>query len=135
MPKNVKTKKNSDKKQVKVKREFVLSSEIEHTVYGQAKKILGDCNFMVDCFDGVERLCHIRKKVKRDIVQLDSIVLIGLRDYQDGKADIIFVYNRDEVNELKRLNEIPENAGIGRKIGDEEDAKEDTEIGYNFDEI
>lgn len=135
MPKNVKTKKNSDKKQVKVKRQIVLSSEIEHTVYGQAKKILGDCNFIINCFDGVERMCHIRKKIKRDIVQLDSIVLIGLRDYQEEKGDIIFVYTRDEVNELKRLNEIPENAGVGRLLGDEEDNKEDQEIGYNFDDI
>lgn len=134
MPKNVKSKKNSDKKQVKAKREIVFSSQVEYTVYGQAKKILGDCNFMVQCFDGIERLCHIRKKVRRDIVQLDSIVLVGLRDYQDGKADIIFVYNREEINELKKLNEIPENVGLGKAVGDEQD-NDDNEIGYDFDQI
>jgi translation initiation factor 1A len=36
-----------------------------------------------------------------------DIVLLGLRDFQDGKADVIHKYNADEVHELKRLGELP----------------------------
>merc|ERR1719400_128448 len=40
------------------------------------------------CFDGVKRLCHIRGKMRKKVwVAQGDIVLIGLRDYQDGKAD------------------------------------------------
>merc|ERR1712061_43687 len=40
------------------------------------------------CFDGVERLCHIRGKLRKKVwIAQSDIVLVGLRDYQDAKAD------------------------------------------------
>merc|ERR1719265_1535642 len=42
------------------------------------------------CFDGVKRLCHIRGKLRKKVwINQSDIVLIGLRDYQDAKADVI----------------------------------------------
>merc|ERR1719320_94516 len=42
------------------------------------------------CFDGVKRLCHIRGKLrKKGWINQSDIVLIGLRDYQDAKADVL----------------------------------------------
>lgn len=37
-----------------------------------------------------------------------DIILIGLRDYQDTKADVILRYNPDEARNLKAYGELPE---------------------------
>jgi len=37
-----------------------------------------------------------------------DIILIGLRDYQDSKADVILRYNPDEARNLKSYGELPE---------------------------
>ena len=37
-----------------------------------------------------------------------DIILIGLRDYQDAKADVILRYNPDEARNLKTYGELPE---------------------------
>ena len=37
-----------------------------------------------------------------------DIILIGLRDYQDAKADVILRYNPDEARNLKAYGELPE---------------------------
>merc|ERR1712131_464250 len=51
------------------------------------------------CFDGTKRLCHIRGKLrKRQWINAQDIILVGLRDYQDQKADVIMEYNSEEDN-------------------------------------
>ena len=37
-----------------------------------------------------------------------DIILIGLRDYQDSKADVIFKYTLEEAKNLKVYGELPE---------------------------
>lgn len=131
MPKSDKTKKNSQKGTKPAKREIVY--KVDGSVYGQATKLLGDCNFMVYCFDGKDRLCHIRRKIKRDKVAVDSIVMVGTRDYQDNKGDIIYVYTREEAAVLRSEKEIPDNVNIGNGIDVASDDDDDT--GFNFAEI
>ena len=41
-------------------------------------------------------------------IGVGDIVLIGLRDFQDDKADIIMKYTPDEARQLKAYGEIPE---------------------------
>ena len=41
-----------------------------------------------------------------------DIVLIGLRDYQDAKADVILRYNPDEARNLKTYGELPESGEL-----------------------
>lgn len=41
-----------------------------------------------------------------------DIVLVGLRDYQDEKADVIMKYTADEARVLKQYGELPENIRI-----------------------
>ena len=48
-------------------------------------------------------------------IGVGDIVLIGLRDFQDDKADIIMKYTPDEARQLKAYGEIPEN---GNKSGE-----------------
>merc|ERR1719190_131805 len=58
------------------------------------------------CFDGVKRLCHIRGKLRKKVwIAQSDIVLVGLRDYQDAKADVILKYSPDEARNLKSYGE------------------------------
>ena len=45
-------------------------------------------------------------------INAGDIILIGLRDYQDTKADVILKYNSDEARNLKAYGELPENGKI-----------------------
>merc|ERR1712181_69383 len=44
------------------------------------------------------------------------IVLIGLRDYQDAKADVILKYSADEARNLKSYGEFPESVKINETV-------------------
>merc|ERR1712061_757359 len=83
-------------------------------------------------FDGVKRLCHIRGKLRKKVWIKSDIVLIGLRDYQDAKADVILKYSADEARNLKSYGEFPESVKINETVdfGGEGD---DDEI--EFDEV
>merc|ERR1719403_607585 len=75
------------------------------------------------CFDGVERLCHIRGKLRKKVwIAQSDIVLVGLRDYQDAKADVILKYSPDEARNLKSYGEFPESVKINETVtfGDEQ---------------
>lgn len=138
MPKSDKSKKNGSSRQPKENASsdtIVLSSNVEGTTYGQVIRVLGDCNFTVMCFDGKQRLCHVRKSIKKqkNRVENDSIVLVGLRDYQDEKGDIVYIYTKEQVSVLKRMHEIPTNTVSRSDAIDEEE--EDDESGIIFDEI
>merc|ERR1719350_1442897 len=42
------------------------------------------------CFDGVKRLCHIRGNLRKKVwINQSDIILVGLRDYQDAKPEVI----------------------------------------------
>merc|ERR1712126_722717 len=65
------------------------------------------------CFDGTKRLCHIRGKLrKRQWINAQDIILVGLRDYQDQKADVIMKYNSDEARRLKNLGHLPDSVNL-----------------------
>ena len=94
--------------------------------------MLGNGRLEAYCFDGANRLCHIRGKLRKKVyteLQYDcnmciylglhhyqfqvwinqgDIILVGLRDYQDNKADVILRYNPDEARNLKSYGELPE---------------------------
>ena len=91
------------------------------TEYAQVTRMLGNGRLEAFCFDGVNRLCHIRGKLRKrvwiGVVRRHSchawhsasslfprvapllpcpqgdIVLLGLREFQDQKADIILKYD------------------------------------------
>lgn len=75
--------------------------------------MLGNGRLEAMCFDGTKRLCHIRGKLRKKVwINQGDIILVGLRDYQDAKADVILKYNPDEARNLKAYGEIPESAKI-----------------------
>lgn len=77
--------------------------------------MLGNGRLEAMCFDGIKRLCHIRGKLRKKVwINQGDIILIGLRDYQDAKADVILKYTSDEARNLKTYGEFPE---TGKHIG------------------
>merc|ERR1712137_811570 len=45
-----------------------------------------------------------------------DIILVGLRDYQDAKADVIQKYSADEARNLKSYGEFPESIKISDTV-------------------
>jgi translation initiation factor 1A len=88
--------------------------------YAQVSRMLGNGRVEAACFDGTKRLCHIRGKMRKKVwANQGDIAFLGLRDYQDGKADVVLKYNGEEARKLKAYGELPANAAIvggrGRK--------------------
>merc|ERR1711865_700949 len=86
------------------------------------------------CFDGVKRLCHIRGKLRKKVwINGGDIILLGLRDYQDTKADVILKYTSDEARNLKAYGELPDTAKINEST--EVEFGDDDDVEFDFDEI
>ena len=88
-------------------------------------RMLGNGRVEAFCFDGVKRMCTIRGSMKNRVwINGGDIVLIGLRDFGDDKADIILKYYDEEAKELKELGEIPEHVKINEGEFDFEEDEE-----------
>ncbi len=91
------------------------------------------------CIDGVKRLCHIRGKMRKKVwVNTGDIVLLGLREYQDEKADVILKYMADEARSLKQYGELPDNIRVNDTdalIDDDVDGDEDLVDFEDVDDI
>lgn len=113
------------------KRELVFKEEGQE--YAQVLKMLGNGRLDALCFDGVKRLCHIRGKLRKKVwINTGDIILLGLRDYQDAKADVILKYTADEARNLKAYGELPENVKIDLTTSNE-DASGDIEFEFQDD--
>merc|ERR1711981_1391413 len=115
------------------KRELIFKEDGQE--YAQVLTMLGNGRLEAQCFDGVKRMCHIRGKMRKRVwVSAGDIVLLGLRDYQDEKADVILKYTADEARNLKAYGELPETAKINEsdpvEFGDDGD-----DVEFDFDEI
>lgn len=111
------TRKNA---QAEKKREMPLRGDGQ--AYARVTKMLGNGRLLATCSDGAERLCIIRGSMrKREWVRVGDTVLVALRDFQDGKADIVFKYLDTEVHRLRTLGEdvVLPNA---QEDGDEDEA-------------
>jgi len=112
------------------KRELVFKEEGQE--YAQVTKMLGNGRLEAVCFDGTKRLCHIRGKLRKKVwINTSDIILIGLRDYQDNKADVILKYTPDEARNLKAYGELPESVNINDALG----GGEDMDDNITFDDV
>lgn len=62
-------------------------------------------------------------------------MLVSLRDYQDGKCDVILKYNADEARQLKAMGHLPDNAKINATDAIGEDDEDEKDSGFVFDDI
>ena len=114
-----------------LKRELVFREDGQE--YAQVTKMLGNGRLEAMCFDGVKRLCHIRGKLRKKVwINQSDIILVGLRDYQDAKADVILKYTPDEARNLKSYGEFPETVKINETVTFGEDGYDDE---IEFDEV
>jgi len=98
------------------KRELVFKEEGQE--YALVLKMLGNGRLNAQCLDGQERLCHIRGKLRKKVwINQGDLILLGLRDYQNTKADVILKYNPDEARFLKDYGELPESCKINDSAG------------------
>ena len=98
-----------------LKRELVFREDGQE--YAQVTKMLGNGRLEAMCFDGQKRLCHIRGKLRKKVwINQSDIILVGLRDYQDAKADVILKYSADEARNLKSYGEFPDSVKISDAV-------------------
>lgn len=102
------------------KRELVFKDESQE--YAQVVKMLGNGRLEALCFDGEKRLAHIRGKLRKKVwINNGDIILLSLREFEDGKADVIQKYSPDEARALKQYGELPETTKISEEtLGDDE---------------
>ena len=100
------------------KRELEFKEEGQE--YAQVVRMLGNGRCECFCYDGVTRLGHIRGKMRKKVwVTAGDIVLVGKRDFQDEKVDILHKYSADEARNLKQYGELPETARINETAVDQ----------------
>ncbi|KAK9457135.1 hypothetical protein V1511DRAFT_508577 [Dipodascopsis uninucleata] len=112
------------------KRELIFKEDGQE--YAQVTKMLGNGRLEALCFDGEKRLAHIRGKLRKKVwINQGDIILLSLRDFQDGQADVILKYNADEARSLKNYGELPETAKINET--DTYGHEGDEECNFEFD--
>uniref|UniRef100_A0A6N2N0V8 Eukaryotic translation initiation factor 4C n=1 Tax=Salix viminalis TaxID=40686 RepID=A0A6N2N0V8_SALVM len=120
------------------KRELIFKEDGQE--YAQVLRMLGNGRCEAMCIDGTKRLCHIRGKMHKKVwIAAGDIILVGLRDYQDDKADVILKYMPDEARLLKAYGELPENTrlneGIAGGLDEEDDGAGDDYIEFEDEDI
>ena len=107
--------------------------------YAQVTKMLGDGRVALQCYDGIQRTGLIRGTMRRRIwISTGDIVLVGVREFEASKCDVIHKYNVDEARQLQQLGELPATAKINQTAIDMEmadEGEEDDELGFVIDEI
>jgi len=134
MPKNKTGGKKSKKgkNQVATTRQIDLKDELQE--YAKVTKMLGNGRVKLSCFDGQERLGIIRGKMRKRVwINVDEIVLVSLRDFENNKCDIIGKYTSDDVRRLKQLGELPENLEV--KEDDTGKSEEEADVEFNIDDV
>eukprot|EP00657_Telonema_sp_P-1_P012317 TRINITY_DN881_c0_g1_i12.p1 TRINITY_DN881_c0_g1~~TRINITY_DN881_c0_g1_i12.p1 ORF type:complete len:158 (+),score=44.90 TRINITY_DN881_c0_g1_i12:372-845(+) len=116
------------------KRELVFKEPGQE--YARCVGLLGNRRISMECMDGVKRLGLIRGSMKRGAVnriRTGDFVLVGLRDFQDEKADVIHKYDLDEVHRLKGYGEIDASVKLGDPDSNPtEFGEEDDEVEFNY---
>ncbi|KAG7672949.1 hypothetical protein Ndes2526B_g08525 [Nannochloris sp. 'desiccata'] len=116
------------------KRELIFKEDGQE--YAQVLRMLGNGRLEAHCMDGVKRLCHIRGKMRKKVwVNTGDIVLVGLREYQDEKADVILKYMADEARSLKAYGELPDNVRVNDTDAFNEDEGGSDEDLVDFEDV
>ena len=106
--------KRKGKKQVQdAKRELEFKDESQE--YAQVTKMLGNGRLEALCLtENRSIIAHIRGTFRKRVwINMGDVILLGMRDFQDGKADVILKYTPDEARMLKAYGEIPQSVVIG----------------------
>ncbi|CAM9209332.1 unnamed protein product, partial [Ectocarpus fasciculatus] len=107
--------------------------------YAQVVKMLGGGRVLVQCYDGVTRQGLIRGTMRRRVwINTGDIVLVGLREFEAEKCDIIHKYTTDEARSLQAYGELPATARINQTAIDlalEGENEDEDDVGFDFDGV
>jgi len=106
--------------------------------YAQVLRMLGDGRLALSCYDGVARTGLIRGTMRRRVwINTGDIVLIGLREFQADKADVIHKYTTEEARNLQAYGELPANARINQTAIDMamEGGEGEGDVDFEFEDI
>lgn len=110
------------RKKVNGPRELPLKGD--DAEYAQVIRLLGDGRVDVQCMDGKTRMATIRGSIyKKTRIAPGDWVIIGLRPFDDKKADVVIKYTDEEVRQLQSM-------GLIKKLVQEvvNEFKEDEDI-------
>ncbi|RXK38230.1 translation initiation factor eIF-1A [Tremella mesenterica] len=83
--------------------------------------MLGNGRLEAKCQDGETRLAQIRGQMRKKIwIVAGDIILLSLREFQDGRADVIHRYTPDEARNLKNYGELKQDTKVFENVGDGE---------------
>jgi translation initiation factor 1A len=133
--------KKGGKKNMPQKEQRALALKGDDTEYGLVTKILGNGRFSVRLnMQNREVIGRLRGKFRKgaakkaNIVSVDSVVLVGIRDFQDNTVDIIHLYDAGEIRQLKKSGEfVEESVRNADNVGQADIPTEDDP--FDFDEI
>jgi len=78
---------------------------------------------------------NTRQVAKKKVwINKDDIILVSLRDFEDGKCDVIHKYTPDEIAQLKKSGKLPTKATINDE-NEPENASDAEDIGFTFEEL
>ena len=113
-------------------KEKTLRLKEEGQEYAQITQCLGNCRFNVMCFDGKERMATMCGGMrKRRFVNMNDIILVSLRDWQDAKCDIIDSYDDNLTRKLKDKGLIPDSIKLDSDNKQDID-EEENDLGFVF---
>jgi translation initiation factor 1A len=111
MPPNKKGGKNY-KKGKHTDDEPTIYERLEDQMYARVIKVLGNCNLLVFCNDGRERICHIRGNMRKKVwMTVGDIVLISIRDFgkeeagKMGRGDVCAKYDHAIIQKLRQRDD------------------------------
>lgn len=116
-----------------------LLEKDEDTEYALIGKALGGGKFSLQlnmsATEMIGRLCGKMKRGKNRENRVDpgSVVLVGIRDFQDNMVDIVYVYNPQEVRQLQKNGSIIFDCVQGTTEDDGDDIVFDEN--FNFEDI
>lgn len=113
-----------------------LTTKDDDHEYGVITKKLGGGKFLIRLHmqtkEVIGRLCGKLKykgNKKQNYAEVDSVVLVGMRDFQDNVVDIVQVYSHEEANRLKKMGEYIE------EIAEKDNNDTIEEANFDFDDI
>lgn len=140
------TRKNFKGKKGNVKDEEKFFEKTDEQEYGLVIKVLGGGRFTLKLNmqkkEVIGRVCgKMRKFKKQNFVDMGSVVLVNMREFQDGAVDIVYVYSHEEVRHLQKNDilvfEDSTRVNSAIQFSNEENVEfeKPKEEEFNFDEI
>ena len=94
----------------------------EEQEYAKVEKVNGGGRYVLQCTDGKQRLGIARGSINRGVrITLGSVVLISMRDFEEGKCDILHAYNVEQTRMLMQAGEIPDE--MAGKVEEDDDVE------------